>query len=463
MKTKRTVILALAAILLLALIAAGCNGTPRVDNSTASTSATSPAAEAATSPAAEAATSPAAEAAEGAEGATGETDKAMVAEATDTAAAGGAAVVVTATASIISLTGDAAAGGGQPWRALPRDRYLTPTTQAAAVSGYEYLSGTQLNLYTWEGMFPRDILDQFERDYGIRVNYINFDFDETMLSKLEAAQGGDYDLVIADDYIIETVIQEGLAQKLDASKLTNIGNIDPMYQSQFYDPTNAYTVPYGAGVQTIVYDPAAVDIEISGYADLWNPALADSVGVIANYRVIDGMALKVLGKSYNTNDLGEIRAAGDKLVELAPNIRLIKDDQLQDDLLSGEISTAVMYTSQVFQAVMENPGLRVVFPKEGIGFGVMAGFVPVNAPNPDAAHLFLNYILNEQIAAGCFVELGYYSTNKAADKYFTADVSDLLILPEGFNVNMEMIGNIDDDAAAEHELAWTRFKSATGR
>jgi spermidine/putrescine-binding protein len=252
-------------------------------------------------------------------------------------------------------------------------------------SGQESRASGQLTLFTWEGMFPQDVLDGFERETGIRINYQNFDYDETMLTRLETANGGDYDLVIADDYIIETVIAQGLAQKLDRSRLSNYGNINPIYQKQFYDPTDEYTVPYGAGVQTIVYDPAQVNVPIKGYEDLWDPALRDRVGIIDNYRVINGMALKVLGQSYNTNDLGVISAAGDRLVSLAPNIRLIRDDDLQNDLLSAEIAAAVMYTSQVTMAMMENPDLRVVFPAEGIGFGIMAGFIPSKAPNYDAA------------------------------------------------------------------------------
>ena len=127
-----------------------------------------------------------------------------------------------------------------------------------------------LNLYTWEGMFDPETISAFEQETGIKVNYVNFDFDETMLAKLESTEGGEYDLVIADDYIIETVIAEGLAQKLDKSKLTNYANVNPLFQGQFYDPTDEYTVPYGSGVQTIVYDPTAIDFEITGYADLWN-------------------------------------------------------------------------------------------------------------------------------------------------------------------------------------------------
>jgi spermidine/putrescine-binding protein len=320
----------------------------------------------------------------------------------------------------------------------------------------------QFTLYTWEGMFPQEILDGFERDTGYRINYVNFDFDETMLSRLETAGGGDYDLIIADDYIIETVIAEGLARKLDKSKIPNYRNVNRAYLKPFYDPADEYTVPYGAGVQTIVYDPSRVKTNITGYADLWDSSLRGQVGTIANFRVINGMALKVLGKSYNTENLNDIRAAGQRLLTLAPNIRLIKDDDLQNDLLSGEIAAGVMYTSQVTSAKMENPALKVVFPSEGIGYGIMGGFIPSKAPNADAAYAFLNYILDPQRGAQCFEYLGYYCTFSASEPFIGAEYREFLTLPEGFNVNMEMIGNINEAAVEEHSRIWTAFREAAG-
>ncbi|MDR0315863.1 MAG: spermidine/putrescine ABC transporter substrate-binding protein [Treponema sp.] len=320
-----------------------------------------------------------------------------------------------------------------------------------------------LTIYTWDEMFPPEVLESFSKETGIRINYVNFDTNETMLARLQAANRGGYDLVIADDYIIETVIAEGLAQKLDKSKIANFRNINGIYQNQFYDPANEYTVPYGAGVQTIVYDPRQVTHEIRGYSDLWHPSLAGQVGIIENFRVINGMALKVLGESYNTNDLSKIRAAGDLLRSLAPNIRLIRDDNLHDELLSGEVAAAVMYTSEVTMAKMENPDLEVVFPLEGIGFGIMAAFIPNKAPNPDAAHAFLNYILDAENGARCFEYLGYYSTNAASDPLIAPEFLEFLTLPEGFNVDMEMIGNVSPEAEEIHSLVWTMFKMATGQ
>lgn len=321
----------------------------------------------------------------------------------------------------------------------------------------------KLVLYTWENMFPQEVLDGFTEETGISVTYSNFDTDETMLARLEAAEGGDYDLVIADDYIIETAIQEGLVQELDTSKLENYGSINPVYQGQFYDPENKYTVPYGAGVQTIVYDPSAVDVEIKGYTDLWDASLEDNLGIIDNFRVVNGMALKVLGESYNTEDTAAIEAAGDKLLELAPNIRLIKDQNTQDDLLSGEVGAAVLYTSQATMAKMANPDLEVVFPEEGIGFGIMAQFIPANAPNAENAYKFIDYILQPEVAAQCFEYIGYYCTNLDAEEYISEEYRDFLTLPADIDASsMEMIENVSAEALETHSRVYTEFKTACG-
>jgi len=327
----------------------------------------------------------------------------------------------------------------------------------------EKKAGGTLTLFTWEGMFPQEVLNAFTDETGITINYNNFDYDETMLTKLQTANGGDYDLIIADDYIIEMAIAEGLVQKLDTSKLENYKNINPIYQGQFYDENDEYTVPYGAGVQTIVYNPSAVDVDIKGYADLFDPSFASDIGIIGNHRVINGLALKVLGESYNTEDIAVIEKAGEKLLELAPNIRLIKDDQLEQDLLSGEVNTAVMYTSQVTMAKLENPDLKVVFPEEGVGFGIMANFIPSKAPNPDAAYAFMDYILRPDVSAQCFEWLGFYSTNKEADDLIADEFKEFLILPEGFNIDMEMIRSVSADAEEVHARVWTEFKTATGQ
>ena len=321
--------------------------------------------------------------------------------------------------------------------------------------------GGELNLYTWDGMFPQEILSGFEEETGVRIRYSNFDYDEDMLAKLEETEGGDYDLVIADDYIIELVIQEGLAQKLDTARLESYADLNPVFMSQFYDPQNEYTVPHGAGIPLLVYDPALTDVELTGYEDLWDPALADSVALIGNYRVINGIALKVLGQSYNTEDLDVIRAAGDKLLELAPNIRVINDSNTQDFLISGEVAAAFLYTSQVYLAMTARPDLEMVYPKEGLGFGIMGAFIPSQAPNADAAYAFLDYINRPENAAKCAEYTGYYCTNQAAEEFISPEMRKFLVLP-ATSAQGEIVQNISQEAEDLHSEIWNQFRSACG-
>ena len=310
----------------------------------------------------------------------------------------------------------------------------------------------ELVLYTWDGMFPQEVLDDFEKETGTKVVYSNFDTDETMLEKLSQAKGGDYDVVIADDYIIDSAVKEGLVQKIDKDTVSNFKNINPLYQGQFYDPDDEYTVPYGAGIPLIVYDPEQVDIDIKGYKDLWDKSLEDSIAIVGNYRVICGITQLSMGESMNEEDVAVIDKTGEKLKELAPNIRMIQDDNTQNALLNGEASVAFLYTSQVTQALKDNPDLKVVYPEEGLGFGIMGMFVPSEAPNAKAANEFINYILEPEVSAQCINYIGYYNTNKAADDLVIPSQNEIGSLTTSFNVMTHKIEDLMAQNVHEQEL-----------
>jgi spermidine/putrescine-binding protein len=112
-------------------------------------------------------------------------------------------------------------------------------------------------------------------------------------------------------------------------------------------------------------------------------------------------------------------------------------------------------------AKTENPRLQVVFPKEGLGFGIMPAFIPVKAPNPNAAHAFLDYILDARRGAQCFEYLGYYCTFKASEQYISANMKNFVILPDNLsNRNKEMIENLPQEAEDAHARIWNAFRTA---
>ena len=199
-----------------------------------------------------------------------------------------------------------------------------------------------------------------------------------------------------------------------------------------------------------------VDIDIKGYGDLWDESLEDSIALTANYRVINGITNLVLGQDFNDQNLDDIAKTGEKLLELAPNVRLIQDDNTQDSLLNGEASVAFLYTSQVTAALQENQDLKVVYPEEGLGFGVMGMFIPSEAPDKDEAYQFMDYILQPENAAKCFDYIGYYCTNKAADSLLE---NQNLVVPDSVTEG-SAVENISTEAEEAYNKNWTEFKAA---
>jgi spermidine/putrescine-binding protein len=168
-----------------------------------------------------------------------------------------------------------------------------------------------------------------------------------------------------------------------------------------------------------------------------------------------------MNKSYNTDNVTDINAAGQWLLKLAPNVKVIDDEHLDKDLIDGNISAAVVYNYMATNAKTANPRLQVVFPKEGLGFGIMPAFIPVKAPNPDAAHAFLDYILDARRGAQCFEYLGYYCTFKASEQYISAGMKEFVILPEVLDKrNKEMIENLSQEAEDAHARIWSAFRTA---
>ena len=318
-----------------------------------------------------------------------------------------------------------------------------------------------LNIFSWEGYIDYStVIQPFEEETGIKVNYATFASNEEMYEKLSAVDGGDYDIILASDYILNTTREAGLMQKFDPSIVTNFENLNPDFTSKFFDPDNEYVVPYVSGIPLIVYDPSVVEKEIKGFNDLWDPALADTLGLIDDARVTIGMVLLSMGQSMNTTDEAILAEAAAKLDELKANIHVLEYENLHNYLVSGDIGVAYTFTPFVGMALDANPDLQVVWPEEGLGFGIDGCFIPVNAPHAKNANMFLEFLLRPEIAAICAEWQYYCSPNAAAqDK-----------LSDAFKSRPEFMGIYDNIGKAEFVMnlapaeeqkfqdIWTTFK-----
>ena len=281
-----------------------------------------------------------------------------------------------------------------------------------------------VNVYTWETYISDAVIADFEAATGIKVNYSPLSSNEEMLAKMQLNGGSEYDIIIAGDYVLNVMRKEGLLYKLNKDLLPNYENLNPDYLGQYYDPDNEYTVPYTAGSPLIVYDPALVEKEITGYNDLWDESLADSVVLLDDARVTVGMVLLSMGQSMNTTDPDILAQAAEKLDSLYGNIRAFDYDTPYTALISGECAVGHMFTPYVIMALNDRPDLKVVAPQEGLGFGIDCLVIPVNAPHPENAHALLNFLMDAEIAARTTQDQMYLNPNKAAEAFLPANYAD---------------------------------------
>lgn len=315
-----------------------------------------------------------------------------------------------------------------------------------------------LNIFTWATYVDDETLANFEAETGIKVNYSYFSSNEEMMAKLQANGGSEYDIILASDYALATMREQNLLLPLNKDVLPNYANLNTNYLGQYFDPNSEYVVPYVVGTPLIIYDPALVDIEIKGYADLWDPSLADSIVVVDDARNIIGITLKTMGKSLNETDPAVLAEAKTRLMPLYGNIRIFDYDTPYSAIISGEASVGYMFTTQVIVSILERPDLVVVVPEEGVGIGIDGFAIPVNAPHPEAAHIFLNYMMDAEVAAHC-AEWQYSPTpNKAAEPLLPDWLKNSpVLLTDEQAAGAEMMRNVGESEQVYQDI-WMEFK-----
>lgn len=316
----------------------------------------------------------------------------------------------------------------------------------------------ELNLFTWATYVDDGTIAKYEELTGVKVNYTTFASNEEMLLKMSAS-GNEYDVILASDYALNILRKDDKLQKLDKELIPNYKNLDPDFLSNYFDENNEYTVPYTAGTPLIVVNPDLTDLQITGYEDLWNPELKDNVVIIDDARNIIGITLKTLGYSFNTTDDAQLAEAKEKLMTLRPNIRSFNYDTPHNDMISGEVAVGYMFTPFVLLAMDGNPNLKVVYPKEGMGFGIDALVIPKDAPNPSNAHGFLNFLLDSEVAGNTVAWQYYLSPVKTAYEYIPEYLREnpAIKIPKEILGETEFIMDVGEYESKYQEI-WAEFK-----
>ncbi len=267
-----------------------------------------------------------------------------------------------------------------------------------------------------------DVIAAFEEETGIQVNYITFDSNESMYTKLKTG-GASYDVIIPSDYMIGKLIEEDMLEPLDFSNIPNYAYIDEAFRDQAYDPDNTYSVPYTWGTVGLIYNRQYVsDEDAQSWSCLWNSKYAGKILMFDNPRDAFAIAESLLGYSLNTTDAASLRQCADLLAQQKPVLQAYVMDQIFDKMQRGEAWAAPYYAGDYLTMVEENPDLGFSHPQEGFNIFIDAMCIPKGCQNKAGAEAFINFLCRPDVSAANLDYIGYSTPETAAKEYMDEEV-----------------------------------------
>ena len=268
-----------------------------------------------------------------------------------------------------------------------------------------------------------DVIAAFEEETGIKVNYLTFDSNESMYTKLKTG-GTTYDVIIPSDYMIGKLIEENMLEPLDFDNIPNYQYIDESFRNQSYDPSNTYSVPYTWGTVGLIYNSQYVSAaDAASWNCLWNEKYAGKILMFDNPRDAFAIAESILGYSLNSENEDELRAAADLLTEQKGLVQSYVMDQIFDKMQRGEAWAAPYYAGDFLTMVEENPDLAFSFPEEGFNIFIDAMCIPKGCQNKAGAEAFINFLCRPDICAANLDYLGYSAPETAAKELMDPEVT----------------------------------------
>ena len=298
------------------------------------------------------------------------------------------------------------------------------TTKAAAAD-----TGVTINVYNW-GQYISDGTDgyldvnaAFTEATGIQVNYMTFDTNESLYTKLKTG-GSSYDIIVPSDYMAGRLIDEGLVQKLDFSNIPNYQYINEAYKNTAYDPDNEYSVPYTWGTVGVIYNKKYVDeADIGSWDLLWNDKYAGKILMFDNNRDAFAIAESRLGYSLNTTDSVALTACAELLKQQKPVVQQYVMDQIFDKMTREEAWIAPYYAGDYLTMLEDNPDLGFYFPEEGFNLFIDCMMIPSNAEHKAEAEAYINFLLSPEVCGENLDYLGYSATEDAAKEYMDPEMA----------------------------------------
>jgi spermidine/putrescine transport system substrate-binding protein len=281
-------------------------------------------------------------------------------------------------------------------------------------------------LYIDKGPTGSPTIKSFEEQHGISMKYEvvindNEEFFGTIREPLSQGQSSGWDIIVMTDWMIAKLNRLGYLERLHHDELTNFdANAADKFRDPWFDPDNAHSIPWAAGITGIGYDIELVGREITRFEDLFEDDLAGRVGLFSEMRDTFGLTLAMMGIPEPEATLEDVEEAQRFLVEHRAKVRGFYGNDYTDGLARGDLVATMAWSGDIFALSLDNPNLRFVLPEAGAMRWSDNMAIPVGAEHPLDAHMFMNYVYDPRIATN-ITEWVWYEPPVAAVQQMIAD------------------------------------------
>ena len=321
-------------------------------------------------------------------------------------------------------------------------------------------------LYNWSDYFSPDNLTAFQKEFGIPITQTTFASNEEMLAKLQAGGKGQYDIAVPTAEFSATLAKGGFLQKLDKSRLPNLKNINQRFLTLPFDPNDDYIVPKDWGTTGIIYRGNKVKDPMTSWADFWTLAKTKYSGktfVVDSPGDVFVAPLRMHGFDVNTDKTDELEIARQELMKLRPHLQSIDSDNYPTTLQKEAAVLGLAWNGTAYVLQTDPSGkykdTGYTIPTEGTIYWTDTWVLLADAPHPNAAYAFLNWIQDpkQQVVESLYA--GYASCNDAAKPLLPPDFvnNPAVYVPDSQLANLLQVAT-DQSGNKQRADIWAEFK-----
>ncbi|CAG4884429.1 Putrescine-binding periplasmic protein [Georgfuchsia toluolica] len=306
---------------------------------------------------------------------------------------------------------------------------------AAFLAAFGCHAADSLHIYNWNNYIGPQTLERFRRECECNVSYDTYGSNDELLAKLAAGARG-YDILVPTGNAVESLVRQQALRPIDKGELDNFRNIDPAYLNPHFDPGNIYSIPYAYTITLIGYNAErmkALGVPTDTWAAIFEPRylmrMQGKVTVLDDQRELMAAALKYLGLSVNDPDETHWRRAAQVIMDAKPYWAAFNNTSYIRLLASGDIWLAHGYSNDMFQAAAgareAKRGIKIGYtvPREGAVLALDSMVIPHDAPRPDLALRFIDFMLNGRNSAELTNLTGSGNPNQAALPYVQPEIA----------------------------------------